>query len=78
MRNFIKKTLLVINIVSCVLVLVFGIFGILAEILNPPIFERLLTKLKFPLDYNSFLLIAYISCAVLIITYFIRTKFFKN
>ena len=78
MRNFIKKTLLVINIVSCVLVLVFGIFGILAEILNPPIFERLLTKLKIPLDYNSFLLIAYISCAVLIITYFIRTKCFKN
>lgn len=54
MRNFINKTLLVINIVSCVLVLVFGIFGILAEILNPPIFERLLTKLKIPLDYNSF------------------------
>ena len=50
MRNFIKKTLLVINIVSCVLVLVFGIFGILAEILNPPIFERLLTKLKIPFD----------------------------
>ena len=78
MRNFIKKTLLVINIVSCVLVLVFGIFGILAEILNPPIFERLLTKLKIPLDYNSFLLIAYISCEALIITYFIRTKFFRN
>ncbi len=76
MKEFIKIILLLINIISCIAVLVFGTFGILAEILNPPTFEKLLTKLKISLNFDSFLLVAYISVVVLIVTYFLRKKFF--
>ena len=47
--------------------IVFGMFGILAEILNPPIFEKLLAKLKIPLTYDSYLLVSYISLAIFIV-----------
>lgn len=78
MKEFIKIILFLINIISCVAVLILGTIGILAEILNPPTFEKLLTKLKIPLNFDSFLLVAYICAAVLIITYFIRKKFFGS
>ena len=45
----------------------FGMFGILAEILNPPIFEKLLAKLKIPLTYDRYLLVSYISLAIFIV-----------
>ena len=58
--------------------ILFGMFGILAEILNPPIFEKLLAKLKIPLTYDNYLLVSYISLAIFIVTYFILKKFFGD
>ena len=72
MRDFLKTALLVTNIISGV----FTGLGVLAEILNPPTFEKLLSKLNIPITYDRLLLAAYINLAVLIITYLLRRKFF--
>ena len=76
MRDFLKTALLVTNIISGVFTFLFGGLGVLAEILNPPTFEKLLSKLNIPITYDRLLLAAYINLAVLIITYLLRRKFF--
>ena len=77
MREFIRITLLVTNIISFAATMILLPFAALAEILNPPTFEKLLEKLKIPLNFQQFLYLAYICLAILIITYFLRKKFFK-
>lgn len=67
MKEYIKGILQLANIISGGAMIVFGMFGILAEILNPPIFEKLLAKLKIPLTYDSYLLVSYISLAIFIV-----------
>ena len=76
MREFLRIILLVINVISCVATLVLGILGILAEILNPRTFEKLLSRLNIPLTFERFIMVAYISLAVCVITYLMREKFF--
>ena len=76
MSDFLKTALLVTNIISGVFTFLFGGLGVLAEILNPPTFEKLLSKLNIPITYDRLLLAAYINLAVLIITYLLRRKFF--
>ena len=61
-------TLFLLGAISGGAMIVFGMFGILAEILNPPIFEKLLAKLKIPLTYDNYLLVSYISLAIFIVT----------
>lgn len=75
MKAYIKGILQLANIISGGAMIVFGMFGILAEILNPPIFEKLLAKLKIPLTYDNYLLVSYISLAIFIVTYFILKNF---
>lgn len=76
MKAFLNKALLLIIIVSGVVVMATVALGILAEIFGPPIIEKLLIQLGIPLNYDRFLLVAYISTAVLFVTYFVREKLF--
>lgn len=76
MKRFIKIFLLITNVISCASAVTFGIFGIFAEILNPPVFEKILAELKIPLDFDNFVTIGCISVIILIVTYFIRKRFF--
>ncbi|MBQ2154070.1 MAG: hypothetical protein II437_03285 [Oscillospiraceae bacterium] len=76
MKAFLNKALLLIIIVSGVVVMATATLGILAEIFGPPIIEKLLIQLGIPLNYDRFLLVAYISTAVLFVTYFVREKLF--
>lgn len=76
MKAFLNKALLLIIIVSGVVVMATATLGILAEILGPPIIEKLLIQLGIPLNYDRFLLVGYISTAVLFVTYFVREKLF--
>lgn len=76
MKAFLNKALLLIIIVSGVVVTATATLGILAEIFGPPIIEKLLIQLGIPLNYDRFLLVAYISTAVLFVTYFVREKLF--
>ena len=54
------------------------VLAFLDEILNPPTFENLLSKLPIPLTYNQFASVAYISLAILIILYLLCEKFFAE
>ena len=76
MKAFLNKALLLIIIVSGVVVMATATLGILAEIFGPPIIEKLLIQLGISLNYDRFLLVAYISTAVLFVTYFVREKLF--
>lgn len=80
MREFIRVFLLILNIISFAGVLILAGFGVICEILNPPKFESLLTKLSIPMNYNQYLHTSYVCFTVclltLIITLLIRKKFF--
>ena len=54
MREFIKIVLQLINIISFGATLFFATIGILTEFVNPSTFEKILSALKIPLNYNNF------------------------
>lgn len=68
----IKTILLIINVISFALTVVFGIFGIYEQIMGPSDAKKLLNRLKIPLSYNQTLLIGFICVVVMIISYIIR------
>lgn len=74
MIEWLKAVLLIVNIVSFIIVLIFGLFGIVEYILGPNDVEKLLKKINIPLSYNQILIIGFICLALMIITYIIRTK----
>lgn len=55
----------------------FWVIGILAEILNLPTFEKLLSKLNIPLNFDQYLLVAYISLAILFISICFAEVFYR-
>lgn len=78
MKSIIGSVLLVINIISFVCVLIFGIFGIVEYLLGPAETEKWIKKLNIPLSYNQVLFIGFICLAIMIITYIIRKIFFET
>lgn len=78
MRDIIRIVLLVINIISFILVVIFGATGIIYEIFGPANYEKMLQKLKIPWNFDKIWTFMFICLAVLIITYFIRIKFFER
>ena len=76
MREFIKYTLLVINIVSLVIGLVFVLFDFYCEFFGYIKGDNLLKSLHSPLDHNGVLIVGFICAAIMIISYFIRKKLF--
>lgn len=76
MRDFIKALLFVTNIVSFALVIIFGIGGVIYEILGPEKYERIFRWLNIPWNFDKFFNIGYICLAILIVTYFLRVKLF--
>ena len=76
MRDVIRIALLVINTISFILVALFGVTGIIYEILGPAGYEKILAKLKIPWSFDHIWTFMIICLAILIITYFLRKKFF--
>lgn len=76
MRNVIKIILLIINIISFVLVWLFGVTGVVYEILGPASYEKMLAKLNIPWSYESIWSFMFICLIILIATYLLRKKFF--
>lgn len=74
MIKFISIVLLIINIISCVVAALVGIFGIFEQIAGAGCAKRLLKKFNIPLSYNQIFLIGIISIALVIITYILRRK----
>lgn len=76
MRDIIRIILLVINIISFGLVAIFGLTGIIYELLGPAGYEKMLERLKIPWKFEQIWTFMFICLAVLIITCFLRKKYF--
>lgn len=76
MREFIKYALLVINIVSLVVGLVFVLFFFYCEFFGYIKGNNLLKSIHSPLDHNGVFTVGLICAAIMIISYFIRKKLF--
>ncbi len=78
MKKVLRVVLLIINIISCTLVCLFGLTGIVYEIFGPAAYEKMLTKLKIPWSYGRIWSFMFVCLIILIITYILRKKFFKT
>ena len=76
MNIFIKYALLVINIVSLVIGLVFVAFYLYCEFFGYDKGNYLLKSINSPLNDNGITLVGFICSAILIISMIIRKKFF--
>ena len=76
MMNYIRIILKIINTISLVCVLDYGIIGFFDEIFGPGILEKVLECFNIPWSYNQAVVIGYISLSIMIITYLVRRKIF--
>ena len=74
MMKIFQYFLLIINIVSFVFVLIFGVFGLVEYFLGSAGVEKFLKKLKIKLSYSQVLFIGFLCLAVMIISYIVRKK----
>ncbi len=77
MRDSVRAFLLVVNIVSFIFVCLFGLVGVVVDIIGPGEFDRLLARFNIAWSFDQGTIAGYICLAVLIITYFSRKKLFK-
>lgn len=76
MKNVVRIALLVINIICFILVAIFGVTGVVYEILGPAGYQKMLAKLKIPWSFQRIWTFMFICLVILIVTYFLRKKFF--
>ncbi len=74
MMDFVNAILLIINIISSVIIVLLGIFGIYEQIMGPNDAKKLLKDLHIPLSYNQVLILLFICLALKCITYILRAK----
>lgn len=74
MTTFINIILLIVNVISFVITVLFGVYGIYEQTMGPSDAEKLLKKLHIPLSYNQVLIIGFVCLALIIITYILRAK----
>ncbi len=77
MRNIVRIFLLIVNYISFALVLLFGLSGVIYEILGPARYEKILAKLKIPWSFDRVWSFMFICLIIMILTYFLRKKFFE-
>ena len=68
MKQIANVVLLVINILSFVVSVVFCVFGIYEQIMGPADAKKLLEKLNIPLNYKQVLLLGFACIALLFIS----------
>ncbi len=74
MAALINTVLLIVNIISFIVIVLFAPFGIYEQIMGPADAEKLLKKLHFSLSYNQVLIIWFVCLALMIICYVLREK----
>ena len=74
MKTLINMVLLFVHIVSLILSILFGAFGIYEQIMGPAAAEKLLEKLHIPLSYNGALIVGLVCCFIMCVTYVLRNK----
>lgn len=78
MKEVLRIILLITNIISFALVLLFGVTGIIYELLGAANYEKMLKKLKIPWSFERIWLFMFVCLIILIITYILRKKFFET
>ena len=76
MTTFVNVFLIILNIVSFIVTVLFAIFGLYEQIMGATDAEKMLEKLHIPLSYRQVLIIGTVSVFIMIFTYLLRTKFF--
>ena len=77
-KKIISISLLIINIISFVLVLLFGASGVIYELFGAANYEKMLRKLRIPWSYERLWGFMFVCLIVLMTTYFLRKKFFTE
>ena len=72
--EFVKGFLFLINIVSFIGVVLFGIIGFVEYFEGPIVVEKIIKKFNLKLNYKHFLLIELACIAVMTIAYIVRQK----
>lgn len=78
MREIIKKSVLIINVLSLTFVFIFFIFGLIENIFGSPGLDNLLKRLNIPMNSDSVLLFSIISIAIMIVSYILLKKVWDN
>lgn len=76
MRKHLNIILLIINIISFVLVLLFGASGIIYELFGSASYEKTLQVLKIPWSFEHIWSFMFVCLIILITTYILRKKLF--
>lgn len=74
MMRFINIALLIVEIVSFVITILFVIFGIYEQLMGPADAEKILKKLHVPLTYNQVLIIGIICITLMLSAHIFRVK----
>lgn len=74
MIGFINTILLIVNIISFIIIVLFTPFGIYEQIMGPADAKKLLKKLHIPLSYNQAIIIGFVCLTLMIISYILRAK----
>ncbi len=75
MKEFLRVILLITNIVSFALVLLFGASGIIYELFGYLNYKKMLQNLKIPWSFEHIWIFMFVCLIILIITYMLRKKF---
>ena len=76
MREFIKNSLLVTNIISFGCGFIITVFLFICEFFGYDKGNDFLKKIRFPLNHNGLIVVLLICVAILIISIFLRKKYF--
>ena len=78
MIKFLKSLLLIINVITFAIMMLFIIFGIYDQIAGPGNAERLLKQMNIPLSYTQVFVIGFIWVVFTLILYKFRKEMFKE
>ena len=74
MTAFINTILLIVNIISFAVTVLFVIFGVYEQIMGPADAEKLLKELHIPLSYNQALIIGFVCLELMFVSYILIEK----
>ena len=74
MIELIRKLIEILNIISLIFVLIWGVSGLICEVIGPVRFEAVLHVISTSLTFEMFCKIGYVMMIVLIGTYFLKER----
>ena len=78
MKSFFNTALLITNIISLIITVLFGLFfGIVDDIMGPGAVEKLLEITGIQLNYDQVVLIFVVCEIIMFATYILRRKLYK-